>query len=111
MQSDEDARRIIALGAHPERVVVTGNIKADASVADPAGAVDLWRRLFGLAPEHAKGEYLGAFDLHVITQNVIGPALLSGLVIAFGFWGWTCRLRVSRRASVSRFSGGTGSCC
>jgi 3-deoxy-D-manno-octulosonic-acid transferase len=51
MQSDEDARRIIALGAHPERVVVTGNIKVDASVTDPAGAVDLWRRLFGLAPE------------------------------------------------------------
>jgi 3-deoxy-D-manno-octulosonic-acid transferase len=51
MQSDEDARRIIALGAHPERVVVTGNIKADATVADPAGAADLWRRLLGLGPE------------------------------------------------------------
>lgn len=51
MQSDEDARRIIALGAHPERVVVTGNIKLDATVADPAGAVDLWRRLLGLSPE------------------------------------------------------------
>jgi len=50
MQSDEDARRIIALGAHPERVVVTGNIKIDASVPDPAGSVDLWRRLLGLAP-------------------------------------------------------------
>ena len=51
MQSDEDARRIIALGAHPERVVVTGNIKADLTVADPAGSVDLWRRLLGLGPE------------------------------------------------------------
>jgi 3-deoxy-D-manno-octulosonic-acid transferase len=50
MQSDEDARRIIALGAQPERVVVTGNIKVDASVPDPAGSVDLWRRLLGLAP-------------------------------------------------------------
>jgi 3-deoxy-D-manno-octulosonic-acid transferase len=50
MQSDEDARRIIALGAHPERVVVTGNMKADAAVADPAGAVDLWRRLLALSP-------------------------------------------------------------
>jgi 3-deoxy-D-manno-octulosonic-acid transferase len=50
MQSDEDARRIIALGAQPERVVVTGNIKVDAPVADPAGSVDLWRRLLGLAP-------------------------------------------------------------
>jgi len=50
MQSDEDARRIIALGAHPERVVVTGNIKVDAPVADPAGTVDLWRRLLALSP-------------------------------------------------------------
>jgi 3-deoxy-D-manno-octulosonic-acid transferase len=50
MQSDEDARRIIALGAHPERVVVTGNMKADAAAADPAGAVDLWRRLLALSP-------------------------------------------------------------
>src|SRR5207302_8308019 len=50
MQSDEDARRIIALGAHPERVVVTGNIKVDASVADPSGSGELWRRLLALAP-------------------------------------------------------------
>src|SRR2546430_521011 len=47
MQSDEDARRIIALGAQPERVVVTGNIKLDAAVADPVGSFDLWRRLLG----------------------------------------------------------------
>jgi 3-deoxy-D-manno-octulosonic-acid transferase len=50
MQSDEDARRIIALGAHPERVVVTGNIKVDATAADPPGSGDLWRRLLALAP-------------------------------------------------------------
>jgi 3-deoxy-D-manno-octulosonic-acid transferase len=29
MQSEEDARRIVALGAPPERVVVTGNLKSD----------------------------------------------------------------------------------
>ena len=50
MQSDEDARRIIALGAQPERVVVTGNIKVDAAAADPPGSGDLWRRLLALAP-------------------------------------------------------------
>lgn len=49
MQSDEDARRVIALGALPERVVVTGNLKHEP-LPDPAGAADLWRRLLGLAP-------------------------------------------------------------
>jgi len=47
MQSDEDARRAIALGALPERVVVTGNLKHEP-LPDPAGAADLWHRLLGL---------------------------------------------------------------
>lgn len=50
MQSAEDARRIIALGAPPERVVVTGNLKTDALPGEP-GAEALWRRLLGLAGE------------------------------------------------------------
>ena len=48
MQSDEDARRMIALGAPPERVVVAGNLKHEP-LPDPAGAADLWRRLLGLS--------------------------------------------------------------
>jgi 3-deoxy-D-manno-octulosonic-acid transferase len=48
MQSDEDARRVIALGAPPERVVVTGNLKHEP-LPDPTGATDLWHRLLGLA--------------------------------------------------------------
>lgn len=47
MQSREDARRIIALGAPPERVVVTGNLKAEPSPHE-AGVESLWRRLLGL---------------------------------------------------------------
>jgi 3-deoxy-D-manno-octulosonic-acid transferase len=47
MQSQEDARRIIALGALPERVVVTGSLKTDA-VAESPGARELWERLLGL---------------------------------------------------------------
>jgi 3-deoxy-D-manno-octulosonic-acid transferase len=47
MQTAEDARRIIALGADAERVVVTGNLKTEAA-GDPAGVADLWRRLLGL---------------------------------------------------------------
>ncbi len=50
MRSEEDARRIIGLGAPPERVFVTGNIKHDAPADDPDQAA-LWRRLLGLRPE------------------------------------------------------------
>jgi len=48
MRSEEDARRIIVLGAPPERVVVTGNIKHEAAAG--SGGVELWRRLLGLGP-------------------------------------------------------------
>jgi 3-deoxy-D-manno-octulosonic-acid transferase len=48
MQSDEDARRIIALGAPAARVVVTGNLKTELT---PAGAGDQgWPRRLGLVP-------------------------------------------------------------
>jgi 3-deoxy-D-manno-octulosonic-acid transferase len=47
MQSEEDARRIIALGARPERVVVTGNIKNDL-IPPEGGGEALWQRLLGL---------------------------------------------------------------
>jgi 3-deoxy-D-manno-octulosonic-acid transferase len=49
MQSAEDARRIVALGARPERVFVTGNLKHEA-LGDGDGAADRWRRRLGLAP-------------------------------------------------------------
>ncbi len=47
MQSEEDARRIITLGALPERVLVTGNLKMEAPPGD-AGTEQLWRRLLHL---------------------------------------------------------------
>ncbi len=49
MQSEEDARRIISLGAPPERVLVTGNLKMEAPSGD-AGAEQLWRRLLHIGP-------------------------------------------------------------
>jgi 3-deoxy-D-manno-octulosonic-acid transferase len=47
MQSEEDARRIISLGARPERVLVTGNLKMEAP-PDHAGTGAIWRRLLHL---------------------------------------------------------------
>jgi MFS family permease len=58
------------------------------SVAEVLQSASAWGLAFGLAPRHAQGEYLGAFDLHVATQNIAGPVILSGLVISLGFWGW-----------------------
>ncbi len=49
MQSAEDARRIIALGAPAERVVVTGNLKADLRV-EPTGLDPAWQRLLRCDP-------------------------------------------------------------
>ena len=77
MRSDEDARRVIALGAAPERVVVTGNLKHDA-LADPPGASDVWRRLLGLRPgQHVwiagsthRGEEDAVLAAHAAGQSV-----------------------------------------
>ncbi|WP_299534923.1 MFS transporter [uncultured Streptomyces sp.] len=43
---------------------------------------------FGLAPEHARGEYLGAFHLHMVIQATIGPAAVSLLVVGHETAGW-----------------------
>ena len=47
MQSLEDARRIILLGAPAERVVVTGNLKTEPQPPE-AGAEKVWERLLRL---------------------------------------------------------------
>ncbi len=43
MQTDEDARRVIALGAPPSRVVVTGNLKSDLVPEATDDAAPAWR--------------------------------------------------------------------
>jgi len=47
MQSEEDARRIVALGAPRERVVVTGNLKSDL-VPEEGETAARWRERLGL---------------------------------------------------------------
>jgi 3-deoxy-D-manno-octulosonic-acid transferase len=71
MQSEEDARRILALGAPPERVVVTGNVKHEPA-PDGGGAVEVWQRLLGLRPGQPvwiagsthRGEEAAVLDAH-----------------------------------------------
>lgn len=51
MQSDIDKERIISLGASPERVRVTGNMKFDASAAGPSNAKDDVRKLLRIGED------------------------------------------------------------
>lgn len=83
MQSDEDARRVLLLGAPPERVVVTGNLKHDAGPAG-AGAAELWRRLLGLAPGRPAwiaGSTHRGEDEAVIAAHEAGLARFPGLAL------------------------------
>jgi 3-deoxy-D-manno-octulosonic-acid transferase len=71
MQSAEDARRIIALGAPRERVVVTGNLKADlgagAAVRDPIWLAVLGAdpaRLLWIAGSTHRGEEAAVLEAH-----------------------------------------------
>ncbi len=51
MRSDEEAERVLALGAAPDRVWVTGNTKFDALVLDPEpGRAEALRAEMGLDP-------------------------------------------------------------
>jgi 3-deoxy-D-manno-octulosonic-acid transferase len=78
MQSEEDARRIIGLGARPERVMVTGNLKMEAPSGD-AGADQIWRRLLrlGQAPvvvagSTHRGEEAAVLEAFLATREAVG---------------------------------------
>lgn len=76
MRSAEDARRVIALGARPERVFVTGNLKHEVG-DDPPGVAQLWRRLLGLPPGRPawiagsthRGEEEAVLDAHAAARR------------------------------------------
>ena len=83
---------IVAVTARTSNTVVTMAVLLTAllvfSITEVTQSASAWGLAYGLAPERAPAEYLGTFDLHVIGQNVVGPALLSGIVISLGSWGW-----------------------
>jgi 3-deoxy-D-manno-octulosonic-acid transferase len=88
MQSEEDARRIINLGARPERVVVTGNLKMEAAPAGD-GAEQLWRRLLHLGPARVwiagsthRGEEEPILDAYRALRAEAGAAAPLCLILA-----------------------------
>lgn len=82
MQSEEDARRIVALGAPPTRVVVTGNLKSDL-LPEAADGAEWWPRLglgagdrLWIAGSTHRGE-----DAMVLDAFVHAKARCSGLAL------------------------------
>ncbi|HSV08714.1 MAG TPA: glycosyltransferase N-terminal domain-containing protein [Candidatus Binatus sp.] len=71
MQTEEDARRIVALGADPRRVAVTGSLKFEETTAEPPPEITrlvarlggLGRRLFVAGSTHA-GEDEAVLDAY-----------------------------------------------
>ncbi|MER5640351.1 MFS transporter [Kitasatospora sp. NPDC002227] len=51
-------------------------------------AVGGWELSFAYAPEQSRGVYLSVFSLGDTGQRIAGPAVLTGLVIAAGPYGW-----------------------
>ncbi|MFI1568922.1 MFS transporter [Streptomyces sp. NPDC020490] len=47
-----------------------------------------WGMSFGLAPEHAQGQYQGTYAMGADLGKMIAPALLTWLVIQHGTLGW-----------------------
>lgn len=47
-----------------------------------------WGMSFGLAPEHAQGQYQGTYAMGADMGKMIAPALLTWLVIEYGAMGW-----------------------
>ncbi|URM92505.1 MFS transporter [Streptomyces sp. MRC013] len=47
-----------------------------------------WGMSFGLAPEHAQGQYQGTYAMGADMGKMIAPALLTWLVIEYGAVGW-----------------------
>jgi 3-deoxy-D-manno-octulosonic-acid transferase len=112
MRSDEEAERVLALGAAPDRVWVTGNTKFDALVLDgAAGKEDALRAEMGLDParpvlmagsthegeeEHVLSVYAKLLERHPRLQLVVAPRYVerAGRIMALAVEaGLSVRLR------------------
>jgi MFS family permease len=49
-----------------------------------------WGMAYALAPADRRGAYLAGFNLGVTAQQVLGPPLITAVVIAAGRAGWAC---------------------
>lgn len=81
-QSDEDARRFVALGAAPARVQATGNLKFDMAAVDSATFVKEFRKQLGcerpiwIAASTHEEEEAAMLEAHAALRSCYPDALL-----------------------------------
>ncbi len=66
-------------------LVLAALLQVGAEMMSASGS---WQIAFDLAPEHRQGQYQGFYATGVPMARMIGPALLTGLVLTLGTIGW-----------------------
>jgi MFS family permease len=82
---------VFALAAGPSGAVAAAAIVITAGIVECFGemaqAASSWGLGFGLAPEHAQGQYQGMVSTGFSLATMVGPLLMAGIVAA-GTAGW-----------------------
>ncbi len=58
------------------------------SLAEVIANSAVWDLSIALAPEEQRGRYLSVFNLSVAGQRVLGPVMVTGLLLGSGALGW-----------------------
>ncbi|MFG2491865.1 MFS transporter [Streptomyces caniferus] len=71
------------------------------SLAEVIANSAVWDLSIALAPEEQRGRYLSVFNLSVAGQRVLGPVLVTGLLLGSGSLGWVVAAAVLVVAGIA----------
>ncbi|MFH9015465.1 MFS transporter [Streptomyces sp. NPDC017943] len=76
------------------------------TVGENLHSVAVWNLSYELSPAPARARYLGAFSLGMTGQQIVGPALMTGVLLPLGTAGWAVLAVVyALAAAVLRITG------
>ncbi|MFB8248437.1 MFS transporter [Streptomyces sp. NPDC055952] len=76
------------------------------TVGENLHSVAVWNLSYEMSPAPARARYLGAFSLGMTGQQIVGPALMIGVLLPLGTAGWAVLAAVyALAAAVLRITG------
>ncbi|MFF0886919.1 MFS transporter [Streptomyces sp. NPDC003456] len=76
------------------------------TVGENLHSVAVWNLSYEMSPAPARARYLGAFSLGMTGQQIVGPALMTGVLLPLGTAGWAVLAAVyALAAAVLRITG------